>query len=276
MGIASAIALPVHQVRRALREPQRLRRLHYSSVLASLRSTVEPPEERFLGGVLGIGPAEYRRLERDLAGDETFVQAIERRHARVRGRPIRLLGDVGAADHDRCHRLLYYAVRVLRPAAVVETGVFDGFSSAFILKALRDNDHGRLCSIDLPARRPERGSTDKMATDALPAGVDPGWLVPDALASRWTLRLGRSADLLPPWLAELGSIDLFFHDSLHTNANMTFELETAWRALRPGGLLLSDDVFWSRAFWTFRRRHRLHGPVFRGMGWLRKPRAEGR
>ena len=149
--------------------------------------------------------------------------------------------------------------------------MFDGFSSAFILKGLRDNRRGRLCSVDLPARTPARSSTDKMVFDALPAGADPGWLVPDALRARWTLRLGASAHVLAPWLAELGTIDIFFHDSLHTAANMLWEYSTAWEALAGGGLLLSDDVFWSTAFWRFRRRVGGYGRVVRGMGFLRKP-----
>lgn len=270
MTIASALTLPVHQMRRALREPQRLRRLHYSAVLASLRTLVEPDEERFVCGWFGVDPASFRRLERDLVEDGEFLRDIESRHREVRGWPIRLLGSVGAADHDRCHRLLYYAVRMVRPTVMLETGVFDGLSSAFALKALRDNDHGRLCSIDLPARRPVRASTDKMVVDVLPRGADPGWLVPDALRARWTLRLGTSAELLAPWIAELQAIDLFFHDSLHTAANMTREYETVWPALTSGGLLVSDDVFWSRAFWRFRRRVGGDTRVFRGMGWARK------
>jgi hypothetical protein len=124
----------------------------------------------------------------------------------VRGTPIRVLGTTSAADHDRNLRLLYYSTRLERPEIVVETGVFDGLSSAFILKALRDNGHGRLCSIDLPARTPVRASTDKMRDATLPAGAEPGWIVPDALRARWALRLGASRTLLEPWLDELGRI----------------------------------------------------------------------
>src|SRR4029078_12987181 len=94
--------------------------------------------------------------------------------------------DVSAADHERSSRLLYYCVRLRRPAVVVETGVFDGFSSAFILKALADNHHGRLCSIDVPARAPIAASTDKMPFATLPDGADPGWLAPDVARARWT------------------------------------------------------------------------------------------
>jgi predicted O-methyltransferase YrrM len=270
---AAALELPRHQLFRVLREPRRLRSLHYSSVLTALHALVEPDDRHFLGEWFGVDDATVRRLERDLCDDTEFIRALELGHRARRGSAITLLGAVGSADADRCHRLLYCAVRLQRPTTVVETGVFDGFSSAFILKALRDNDHGHLCSIDLAARTPTRSSTDHMAFDTLPAGTDPGWVVPDGLRRRWTLRLGPSQDLLAPWLAELGRIDLFFHDSLHTRAHMWWEYERAWSTLAAGGVLLSDDVFWSSAFWRFERRVGARGRVMRGMGFLRKPAA---
>jgi hypothetical protein len=36
---------------------------------------------------------------------------------------------------------------------------------------------------------------------------------------------------------------MFVHDSLHTTRNMRFEMKLAWPALRPGGIMLIDDVF---------------------------------
>lgn len=43
-------------------------------------------------------------------------------------------------------------VRILRPTVVIETGVANGISSAFILKALDKNNEGMLYSIDLHYR----------------------------------------------------------------------------------------------------------------------------
>jgi len=115
-----------------------------------------------------------------------------------------------------------------------------------------------------------RASTDKMVFDTLPAGVDPGWLVPHELRERWTVRLGTSRALLGPWLDELGTIDLFVHDSLHTYENMTWEYGAAWARLAAGGMLVSDDVFWSLAFRHFARRTGADARILRGMGFLRK------
>lgn len=54
--------------------------------------------------------------------------------------------------------------------------------------------------------------------------------------------------MLPELLSEVGEIDLFVHDSLHTYRNMRFEFEAAWPSLRPGGILISDDVDGNAAF----------------------------
>src|SRR5262245_31988484 len=140
------LALSLHQLRRALREPRRLRRLHYSVVLAGFRALVEPAERDFVCRLFGIDADAFQRLETDLLGDVAFARAIESRHRDVRGTAIRLFGPTAAQDHDRTHRLLYYCTRLARPRIVVETGVFDGLGSALVLKALEDSQCGRLCS----------------------------------------------------------------------------------------------------------------------------------
>ncbi len=151
---------------------------------------------------------------------------------------------------------LYMAVRLSKPCVVVETGVFDGASSAVILRALAENDAGELVSIDLPAREIIEGSTDRMPSPTLPPDCDPGWLVPDYLRARYHLFLGDSKELLPQIFVERPRIDIFFHDSLHTFEHQYFEYKTAWPHLSEGGLLLSDDIMWSQAFNKFLKQEK--------------------
>jgi hypothetical protein len=77
--------------------------------------------------------------------------------------------------------------------------------------------------------------------------------VPQHLIGRWTLKRGRSRDLLPRLLREElpAAPDLFLHDSLHTTRNMTFEYHAAWQKMASGGILLSDDIHMSKAFARF-------------------------
>lgn len=168
------------------------------------------------------------------------------------------------------HEFLYIVMRLAKPKTVFETGVFDGVSSAVILQALHDNDEGLLVSIDLPAHEPIKGSTDRMADTSLPAGTEPGWIVPDYLRDRYRLALGDSRQLLPELLKEYSSIDIFMHDSLHTFEHQYFEYTTAWAYIVEGGLLLSDDIFWNAAFFKFSKskaRPYLHVD---GFGAIRK------
>ncbi|MBA2345144.1 MAG: class I SAM-dependent methyltransferase [Rubrobacter sp.] len=132
-------------------------------------------------------------------------------------------------------RCCYLVCRLIRPSIVVETGVAHGVSSAFILTALEQNGHGALHSVDLPPLRESHTASWGVA-------------VPDALKARWVLHRGASARVLPGLLEELGTVDVFLHDSLHTHRNMRREFEVAWPQLRPGGILLADDVERNRAF----------------------------
>ena len=140
------------------------------------------------------------------------------------------------ANHGR---ILYALCRSLNPHTLVETGVFSGISSAYILYAMQENGLGHLYSIDLP---------DPFLSTY---GKEPGFAVPDALRERWSLHLGSSSDLLEPLLDKLGSIDFFFHDSLNTYENMMFELSVSWKYLRQGGIVISDNIDDNKAFRDF-------------------------
>jgi predicted O-methyltransferase YrrM len=135
-------------------------------------------------------------------------------------------------------RLAYAICRLQQPEVVVETGVGYGVTSAFLLQALAVNNRGGLWSIDLP---PLGEGADEQA----------GCLVPTDLRSRWHRLRGRTRRLLPSLVAPLPAIDIFLHDSLHTYRNMMLEYGTVWPKLRPGGVLLSDDVNLNRAFQDF-------------------------
>jgi len=147
---------------------------------------------------------------------------------------------------------LYALVRKLRPCVAVETGVCNGFSTAFVLLALQRNDTGELHSIDLPEvvgadYEPGTFWEGKQGA-AIPPGKEPGWMIPAELQERWHLTVGRSQEELPPLLERLGTIDLFVHDSEHSYECMDFEFRAAWPALREGGALVADNWNWNHAF----------------------------
>jgi hypothetical protein len=150
--------------------------------------------------------------------------------------------------------LVYVLTSLSRPGVTVETGVFDGLSSAVVLQALQDNGRGILISIDPPATKVIAESTHRMREKTLPPNCQPGWAIPDYLRNRHRLFLGDSRTLLPEVLEQHPRIDSFLHDSLHTYEHQLFEYENVWPHLSTNDLLMSDDIFWSPAFHRFAKR----------------------
>ena len=207
-------------------------------------------EREFVDGLLG-GRRTFERYRREVeasgllehlqAGYEEFWGIVERSSGYNTGR----LGD------DEGIRL-YTLMRELQPKVAVETGVCNGFSTAFLLLALEENGVGVLHSVDLPdvigeVYDPGTFWEGKRGAAILP-GKEPGWVIPDELRGQWQLVLGRSQEELPRLVERLGTLDFFMHDSEHSYECMRFEFETAWRALREGGVLVADDWDWNDAF----------------------------
>jgi predicted O-methyltransferase YrrM len=156
----------------------------------------------------------------------------------VRGR-----GAFGGWDDGdpRLCRLVWCSTRHLRPERVIETGVGRGLTTRVVLDALERNGAGHLWSVDLPPL------LDRHLAAETGAMVTPG------LMRRWTLIHGSSRHVLPKLLDDLGSVQLFVHDSMHTTRNVTFELEHVWPALSAGAVALVDDVDRNDAFARFIR-----------------------
>jgi hypothetical protein len=167
---------------------------------------------------------------------------------------------------------LYVICRATKPTVIVETGVASGVSSAYFLQALDENQVGKLYSIDLPDADTEELLGQVLTR--LPEGRSSGWVVPDWLRGRWDLRIGKSSDVLPRVMKEVGNLGIFLHDSEHSLDNMMFELNLAWPNLSPDGFLLSDDVnlpSTKGAFHAFAEKvGRRPEKLFSGYGAIRK------
>jgi Methyltransferase domain len=142
-------------------------------------------------------------------------------------------------------RAIWCLTRHMRPKKVVETGVAHGVTSRFILEALKRNGDGDLWSIDLPPL--ERDWREQV-----------GAAVGDRYSDRWSYIRGSSRRRLPELLSRLGQIDLFIHDSLHSERNVRFELDRAWVALEPSGVLVVDDVDANNGFRSFTQTYSGH------------------
>jgi predicted O-methyltransferase YrrM len=136
-------------------------------------------------------------------------------------------------------RAIWCLVRHLRAGKVVETGVAHGVTSRFVLEAFRRQGFGQLWSIDLPP------TTVPDIHDQI------GTVVSADLAASWTYIRGSSRRRLRPLLQSTGQIDLFIHDSWHSEYNILFELQTAWPRIKPGGAMVVDDIDLNWAFYKF-------------------------
>jgi predicted O-methyltransferase YrrM len=210
------------EMKKAIRNPRRaLLRLVLRSRLS--RPGVEIERERllrFLSERYGVDA--YALL--DEYRTSPFLEWFRSRRAslaRYPG-PYRL----GTTGEFGCEAL-YLLVRAALPRTVVETGVLYGASSAHILAALARNGAGALYSVEL-GRDPREPSHDHF--------------VPGELRRRWRLIIGDSRQVLPALLDGFASIDMFYHDSLHTYAHMTWEFATALPYLSRSGILATDDV----------------------------------
>ena len=205
---------------------------------------------RELGAWLGFGGLD--RYAAELAADVRLKSSLER--------AVRDIEFFRTKSWDGLLRLgLYRAaqyalIRHMRAQMVIETGVLHGLTSAFMLEALRLNGAGILISIDLPSTFEDGPSNADGFDDTLPPRLPPGWVIDETLRPSWQLRLGSSADLLPAICREEGSVDIFLHDSEHTYATMQLEFETAWPAIRQGGLLIADNIDCNTAFFDFCRK----------------------
>ncbi len=206
--------------------------------------------DRLLARRPAHGTSSWHETVRDLEVHLGSAERVSEEPAlrRLERNTRRLLGEIRGRDpfsprwaaDSLLARCCYVACRLLEPDVVVETGVAYGVSSAFILAALNENGRGVLHSVDLPPLRRRYREVWGVA-------------VGSALRPRWSVHRGSSTRVLPRLLQEVGTVDLFLHDSLHTTRNMRREFETVWPRLRAGGLLLADDVERNPAFGELRR-----------------------
>jgi hypothetical protein len=163
-----------------------------------------------------------------------MMQELEAKGIRVGPESFKRWNDGDAA----LVRAIWCLTRHLRPINVIETGVAHGVTSRFILEALERNGSGHLWSIDRPPMQREWHEQIGVA-------------VGDRSRHRWSYIRGSSRRRLPAVISRLGEIDIFVHDSAHSERNVRFEMDRAWAALRPGGAMVVDDIDANRGFHTF-------------------------
>lgn len=141
-------------------------------------------------------------------------------------------------------------IRQEKPEIVVETGIWEGLSTEYILKALDDNGKGHLYSIDPMDPKQEFNGT---------IGNPELFLDNPIVHPRLTWVRMYSQVGIEHVFREVGMFDFFLHDSDHSEACQEVEFESAWNYVRSGGIIAADDIAWGtpphRAWFKFRARH---------------------
>lgn len=234
---APIFRLFLNKNRHLIKEPNRLLQL-------ILRELDQRPSRAF--------PEWEQELIDDETMEEAFLQAIAQGIIDSRR---------SWAEHvrnDVVGTLFAYAlVREFQPNAICETGTSVGKLTSRMLSAMHKNGVGRLISIDLA---PREGSL--LMDITLPKELV-GCLIPELYRDRWKLIVGDAKLMLPKVLQEL-EVDLFVHDSLHTRSHQAFEYACARVYVRPGGVILSDDIEWNGAWNSFIELNRLKSYSWQG------------
>lgn len=138
--------------------------------------------------------------------------------------------------------LIYALLRLMKPECVVETGIANGYSSFFILNALKKNKRGRLYSFDVSPRS--------------------GILLQDEEKHRWNqiILRGNYREKMEDVISKIPHVDLFIHDSDHSYRWQQFEYDLITTKLKKNSVLLSDDIDTSFAFLDYcqNRKKRPH------------------
>ena len=153
-----------------------------------------------------------------------------------------------------------------KPEIVVETGLLSGLGAEFILHALDTNKKGRLFSIDpFDEERPTNGQGNTPTVYTKNPIVHPRF--------KWIRK--RSDEALEPLFKKVGPFDVFIHDSDHSFECQSYEYDAAWRMVRSGGIIASDDIYWGTpphgAWEQFITKHGVKANIAGNAQWFIKP-----
>jgi caffeoyl-CoA O-methyltransferase len=120
-------------------------------------------------------------------------------------------------------RFLQMLVRLSGAKSILELGMFTGYSALMMAEALPDNGHLITCEID-----PKAEAIARRYFAESPHG------------DKITIRMGPALDTIKTWT---GPLDLVFIDADKVNYSNYYE--ACLSLLKPGGLVVADNVLWS-------------------------------
>ena len=209
---------------------------------------------------LGIKNNYLEKIYEELICDKDFIDAINQKVGEVRSKfgfekGIFRMQHIPSVDWFAFERiLLYVLVRHFRPKEVLETGVYYGGNSVFILLAMQKNQVGSLTSIDFPdfdiVKSGSSAGRHVLVKDSefYDENLTPGFIIPHYLRDKWNLIIGDSLEVIPSLDQKF---NLYIHDSEHSMKFLSKELKLASMKIASDGIMVVDDIDWSNAFFAF-------------------------
>ena len=215
-----------------------------------------------LGEFLETDQAILKGYYQEILDDAEFLADINQRLQTVKRdygftKGIFQRDHVDSADWFAFERILIYVLlRHLKPANCLETGVYYGGNTAFLLAALHRNRHGQLVSIDLPdsvIRRDDKRLKHPRhplvgETEFYNSRLRPGFIIPEWLKGRWEFVEGDSLAEIPK---RTEAFEFYIHDSDHSMRFLRAELAATLPLLTASAVVVVDDIDWSNAFFAF-------------------------
>lgn len=175
---------------------------------------------------------------------ELFPGEFQEAEKRQDSAPVKM-GGAGNLD------LLYHLCEFSQAKSVIETGVAYGWSSFAILLSIAKRG-GSLQSVDMPYAK--MGNEDYV-----------GVVVSPELRKNWNLIRFPDRRGIGMALANLPTPDLCHYDSDKSYAGRMFAYPKLWKALRSGGIFISDDIQDNLGFHDFCKTNKLQ-PIVVGHG----------
>ncbi|MFT3978945.1 MAG: class I SAM-dependent methyltransferase [Ferruginibacter sp.] len=161
-----------------------------------------------------------------------YPEYVEHAIRRAKEAPVQMGGE-GAVS------FIYHLIKQSDATHILETGVAYGWSSLAILAAIKSRGGAKLISNDMPYIN--MGNDDYV-----------GCVVPDELKDKWELQRYPDVKGIPLALNKFqGTIDICHYDSDKSYTGRMWASPLIWKALKEGGLFISDDINDNIAFKEF-------------------------
>ncbi len=134
-----------------------------------------------------------------------------------------------SSSFSRKGRILYNAVKIFRPRVALEVGTAYGMSARFMLNSAQRYMPGCMLHT-IEAGEPQFSLAEKTLTERFGQHIQ--------------CHKGLSTTVIPEIITSCGPVDLVFHDGAHDGKIYKEDFRNLLPALRPGSVVLFDDIHW--------------------------------